>query len=266
MYLFLINPEAGNRRFARVEQQMHRLLKRYGVKYRFIMIDNLDRVAELIKQNLKSTDHGVVAVGGNATVNAVINALVGEDVPVGIIPMSKTNHLAYSLGLKRLPAAIKALAEHDLRSERLGKIGQHYFVGSVEVAARASLLTQYLRKTNPWLKFLGLAKPVTPEDGTPTLIELDDEVQVKSRAHRLQIQLNGVNNDKKLKLTLFASPNPDTASILHSDAVAIESDIKMPVIIGNETVAHTPVEIKGLTKYVRLIVPKEPRLTATESS
>ena len=267
MYFFLINPEAGHKRFFRIEKQMKKLLDRQAVKYRFVMIDNLANVPDIIQTNLRSSDQGVVAVGGNATVNAVINSLVGQDIPVGIIPMSRTNHLADSLGLKGLPTAIKALADYDLRLERLGKIGQHYFVGEAEVATRSNLLTQYLRKTNPWLKFLGLSRTTLPtEVGTKATIALDDDVLVRSKTHRLQVKLNGEHGDKKLKLTLFASPDPTEISILHSNSIAIEGETKMPVIIGNETVAHTPVEIKGLAKYIRLIVPKDNQLTASKTA
>ena len=265
MYLFLVNPEAGHKRFSRIEKRMRKLLDRQDVKYRFMMIDNLDNIPDIIKTHLRPSDQGVVAVGGNATVNAVINALVGQDVPVGIIPMSRTNHLADSLGLKGLPIAIKALADYDLRLERLGKIGQHYFVGEAHVTTRSNLLTQYLRKTSPWLKFLGLTPPTLPADvSTSAAIALDDNVLVRSKTHRLKVELNGEQDDKKLKLTLFTSPDPTGISILHSNAVAIDGETKMPVIIGNETVAHTPVEIKGLAKYIRLIVPKEKQLTASK--
>ena len=267
MYLFLINPEAGNRKFSRIERQLRRLLDRHRIKYRFVMIGNLTEVPDLLTKHLRPTDSGVVAVGGNATVNAVLNSLAGEEVPLGIIPLSRTNHLAHSLGLKRLSVAIKALADRELKLERLGRIGQHYFVGEVEIAPRSGLLTQYLRKASPWMKFLGLTRQAAlTDDGTLTTIQLDEEVKVVGNTRRVQIKLNGEQGDKKLKLTFFTSPDPSTASVLHSDALSVVGETKMPVLVGNEMVAHTPVEIRGLTKYVRLIVPKPSQLTTAKSS
>lgn len=265
MYLFLINPEAGKKRFSSLKKKMEQMLNRYGIKYRFVMVDDLADIPALLEEHLRPTDQGVVAVGGNATVNAVINAIVREDLPLGIVPMSKTNYLAHSLGIKSWSAGIKALANPEFRAERLGKVGKHYFIRKIQLASRQGLLTKYLDRTSPVLRFLGLANRPMPEDGVATQLKVDEDLTATGKTQRLEIELNNNGHEKKLLVHLFV-PGAKTVehSLLSGDSLAIESERKLPVIMGNETVAFTPVEIKGLAKHIRLIVPTTKTSKLTE--
>ena len=140
MYLILVNQEAGNHIYKRIEKKFKRLLDNENIKSRIVMIDDLAEIPELIKKNYKETDSAVIAMGGNATVNATINALANEDIPFGIIPTSKTNFLARHLGLKNWIQAVKVLSSPDLKKSRVGKIGRHYFIGEIQIASRNNLL------------------------------------------------------------------------------------------------------------------------------
>ena len=262
MYLLLVNPEAGNQRFRRVEKPMRQLLDKLKIPYTLVPINDLADVTELVNQHLRPTCMGVVAVGGNGTVDAVINALVGRDVPLGIIPLSRTNHLAYSLGIRTWQQGVKLLNQPVLRAERLGQIGKHYFVGKVEIASRDNFVAKYVRRTSPWLKFLGLHSGQTANSGVDTKLVLDDEIQATGPAHKVEVMTHDQADAKKLRIRFFAAqPTAATPSLLHSDKLTIESDTKMPVMMGNETIAHTPVEVRGLTKHIQLIVPKSEKLT-----
>ncbi|RLC37521.1 hypothetical protein DRH29_01475 [candidate division Kazan bacterium] len=305
MYLFLINPEAGNKRFVRIEKKMKQLLDQYKIKRRFVIIDDLANVPAIVKHNLRPIDKGIVIVGGNATVNAVINATVTENLPLAIVPMSRTNYLAKSIGIKSWEQAIKMLAEPEFRAERLGKIGKYYFVRQIAITSRQNLLTKYLTRTNPILRFLGIAGPGRAGDNqVTTKILLDDELSASSKTQKLEISLSPSQlpagssapksllraksaqvpetdpknrprsdkevfqpgapaegskktTEKKLQIRLFVPSQTGTnISLLHGNCLTIDSDKKMPVTMGNETIAFTPVEIKGLSKHVRLMVPK----------
>lgn len=258
MYLLLINPEAGGRRFQCVERRMKQALDRHNIKYRFVLIDDLSNIPQLIEDNLKPSDQAVIAVGGNATVNSVINALANKDVPLGIIPMSKTNYLARGVGITNWRQAVDLLSHPEFRSERLGKIGQHYFIGAVKIASRQNLLTSYLTKVSPWQRFLGLtAISKTGADNVTTQMLVDDELKAAGEAKSIEIALNGEKSEKKLKIQLWVGDTPDQdPTLLHGNVLTVESDRKMPVLMGNETVAHTPVEVRGLSKCIKLIIPK----------
>ena len=132
MYLILINPEAGNNIYKRIENKFKRLLDHENIKSKIILIEAVSDIPELINNNYKENYKSVVAMGANATVNATINALANADIPLGIIPTSRANYLAQHLGLKNCVQAVQALSSPTLHKYRVGKIGRHYFVGQVQ--------------------------------------------------------------------------------------------------------------------------------------
>lgn len=258
MYLFLINPEAGGKRFGKIQKRMEALLDKLAIKYKFVMIDNLADIPLLLDAHLKSTIKGVVAVGGNATVNAIINALVSEDTPLALVPLSRTNHLAHSLGIKSWDQAIRMLADGHTKDARIGKIGSHYFIGNAEIASHYNIISKYLKHGNILAKFFGLRQPVPAEDSAvPMTITIDQELEVIGKIHGIRIDLLD-NASKKLQVEILAhdSDRKISKSVLMADELSAESEKKMPVVIGDETVAHTPIEIRGITKHIKLIVPK----------
>jgi len=256
MYLLLANPEAGGRRFQKVKNQLLKTLERLKVKFELVELPNLIDAQEMMKKHIKTDTTGIVAVGGNATVNTVINALADESIPMGIIPVGKTNYLAHSLGIKGWRAACGILAAPARREQRLGKIGKHYFVDRLEILCSQNLLAKYLRREGPLKRFLGSTK-VAPRQlpCVHTEIKLDDDLKVESSLQKLAVVLNNEKGGKKLCLELVTD-GPKNPTRLWADEIAIEGDKKMPVLMGNEEVAHTPVEIKGMTKYIELLVPQ----------
>ncbi len=256
MYLLLANPEAGGKRFRKIRTQLTDYLNRVGVKFDLVELVNLVDAGEVMEQHIQNATRGIIAVGGNATVNTVINSMADEGMPFGIIPIGKTNYLAHSLGIKGWRNAVKMLAEPDKKAQRLGKIGKHYFVGKIEILGSHNLLAKYLRGEGFLKKFLGSPKPASPRiTSVNTTITFDDGVKVSAFVQKISVKLNDEKGGKKLLLEL-TSDDAKSPTRLWMDEMEIEGDKKMPVLMGNETVAHTPVEIKGCSKYIELLVPK----------
>lgn len=256
MYLFLINPEAGGKKFSKIEKRFEALLKRLDIKHKLVIIENLADVPKLLEENVNTRTSGVAIVGGNATVNAVINAVVSENTPIAIVPLSKTNHLATSLGIHRWDQALRAIANPKLRDVRLGKVGTHYFIGNAEIASHQNIIEKYLKKTNPLVKFLGIRQSVpNTQTAVQMKVVVDQQLSITGNVHGIRIDLVS-EKDKKLKVEILAhDDNKLSKTVLMADEIEAESEKKMPVVIGNETITHTPVEIRGVSKHIKLISP-----------
>jgi diacylglycerol kinase family enzyme len=73
----------------------------------------------------------VAAGGGDGTIRAVASALVGGDVPLGVIPLGTLNHFARDLGIPvELPAAVALLAHGSVRALDVGEVNGEIFVNN----------------------------------------------------------------------------------------------------------------------------------------
>jgi diacylglycerol kinase family enzyme len=96
----------------------------------------------------------VIALGGDGTINEVVNGLLAEAPPehaaafvpaLGIVPGGSANVLARTLGLPRDPveatgALLAALRDDTTRTISLGRVGQRYFTFSAGMGVDAEVV------------------------------------------------------------------------------------------------------------------------------
>jgi diacylglycerol kinase family enzyme len=75
-----------------------------------------------------------VAAGGDGTVNAVATTLLGQDVPLGVLPMGTLNHFAKDLGLPLdLPEAVHVAARGTVRRVDVGQVNGRVFLNNSSI-------------------------------------------------------------------------------------------------------------------------------------
>jgi diacylglycerol kinase family enzyme len=75
-----------------------------------------------------------VAAGGDGTVNAVATAVLGRDVPLGVLPMGTLNHFAKDLGLPLEPAAaVRVMAQGTMRRVDVGQVNGRVFLNNSSI-------------------------------------------------------------------------------------------------------------------------------------
>ncbi|MFH0912521.1 MAG: diacylglycerol kinase family protein [Patescibacteria group bacterium] len=266
MYLLLVNPKAGNQRYRRIERPFTSLLNKLDIKYKIVIIDDLANVEDLIKQHAKTSLKAVVAVGGNGTVNAVIDALADyRNLPLAIIPISKANLLANTLGARDWKTGIKILAQHKKKQLRLGKIGERYFAGSLLISPKRTLLANLFEKKSLLRNFIGANTRAIPkeEHHVACTIKIDNEFVIKCQLHTMAIYFQDEFGKKmKIYLNTCNEKSPEK-SIFRANHIEIESSLNMPIISGNDTVAHTPVKIHAIGKTITVLTSsKSPNQTS----
>ena len=101
--IYLVNPIAGTAKKELVKKLIETKTKAAGIHFEIHSTNakgNYDDVAELIHHH-KFTD--VVILGGDGTVNQVVNALKHTKVHFGIVPMGSGNGLAFCAGIPKSP-------------------------------------------------------------------------------------------------------------------------------------------------------------------
>lgn len=93
----------------------------------------------------------VVAMGGDGTVNEVVQAIAGGPVPLGIIPVGTINVLAAELGLPSDPlAAVDTLARQKLRQIDLGKANGRFFTMMIGLGYDAESTLAMIPSLKQW--------------------------------------------------------------------------------------------------------------------
>ncbi|MHB8867938.1 MAG: diacylglycerol/lipid kinase family protein [Thermoleophilia bacterium] len=133
----IYNPSAGGGKAAMVGEAVRRCLEREGVEVQ-VRTTTAPREALFIAKELSAHVDSVVAVGGDGTVNEVVNGLAGRDVPLGIVPAGTVNVLALELGL---PFGVQQACDTIIRGRSttldLGRVDGRRFILMVGVGLDA---------------------------------------------------------------------------------------------------------------------------------
>jgi YegS/Rv2252/BmrU family lipid kinase len=82
----------------------------------------------------------IIAAGGDGTIHAVANGLVGSNSIMGIIPTGTMNNLAHSLNIPdTIPDACTSIATGETRTIDMGKVNDRVFLEVAGVGLEAAL-------------------------------------------------------------------------------------------------------------------------------
>jgi len=102
----IYNPASGQysaRRKAAIEEVLG-VLRGAGVEADAYVSDTMGSAEQYAKQSVREGRDAILACGGDGTVHAVLQTLVGTDTALGVIPLGTANALASNLGLIGSPA------------------------------------------------------------------------------------------------------------------------------------------------------------------
>lgn len=97
--LFVINPISGGKKKTAFNKKVLEVLDLKKFKPTFQQTTHPNHAYELGKMAIDEGYDAVVAVGGDGTINELGSALIGSDIPLGIIPEGSGNGLALYLGI-----------------------------------------------------------------------------------------------------------------------------------------------------------------------
>jgi diacylglycerol kinase (ATP) len=107
-----------------------------------------DRLTEVVRRRLRGGFDLVVAAGGDGTVSAVCDALVGGPIPLGIIPTGTGNLIARELHIPDevgAAVAVMAGAAHTRKIDAM-RIGKRVYLLNASVGISASVIGETTRR------------------------------------------------------------------------------------------------------------------------
>ncbi len=104
-----------------------------GINGRVEKLSIFKNVQELVRDAVKKGATTVVAVGNDATFTTVANIVVNHEVTLGFIPVVEGSRFAEVLGIPTGAGACDVLSKRLCETIDVGKVRDHYFVGSLRV-------------------------------------------------------------------------------------------------------------------------------------
>jgi diacylglycerol kinase (ATP) len=115
-------------------------LRACGIEPELLYTTVEDEGYGLAKRAAEAETELIIAAGGDGTVHAVANGVIGTRSVLGIIPTGTMNNLAHSLNIpETIPAACVAIASGETRSIDVGQINGRVFIEVAGIGLEAAL-------------------------------------------------------------------------------------------------------------------------------
>lgn len=124
----IVNPAAGGGRVRRRWPQLESALRQRGISWQAFWTEDAGHATVLAERACGQGYDAVVAVGGDGTLNEVVNGALGSDVPVGLIPLGTGVDFSRTARLPRSPGeALDVILSGRVRRVDVGVVNNRYF-------------------------------------------------------------------------------------------------------------------------------------------
>ena len=153
----ILNGKAGSHEAAESQDLIQRVASEQGRIARVVVCSSGEDLGALARQAQK-TGGLVAAGGGDGTVSAVAAALVGSDVPLGVLPMGTLNHFAKDLGIPLdLEGAVRTLFTGRQARVDVGEVNGRVFINNSSVGLYPQIVRERDREQqhgrSKWVAF-----------------------------------------------------------------------------------------------------------------
>lgn len=199
--LFIVFNGGSGRRDAEEEKQtISRVLKEGGRRFEFLHCEDSESIDTLARRAVDQAKarHGVVvAAGGDGTINAVANAVLGSGCPFGVIPQGTFNYFGRDNAISQdARVAAKVLLGGCVAPVQAGKVNGRLFL----VNASVGLYPKLLEDREAWKQQFGRSRIVAFVSGMATLLQargqLDLRIELAGKAVRWRTPTLFVGNNR----------------------------------------------------------------------
>lgn len=153
--ILIINPISGNKNFDKVKKIVTDKLSLHQQEFELFVTTMDNTATDIASRAIQQGIELIIVVGGDGTIREVINAIVGSNIILGIVPNGTGNLLATSLGIPSdIEKAMDIVFEGKKQKMDVGKINDHYFA----IIAGCGFDAEIMKNINKnHKKLLGLA-------------------------------------------------------------------------------------------------------------
>lgn len=202
-YLLIVNPAGGSGKTMKALPEIESLLAERNVDYEFHFTREPYHATDIVRARGDKFDV-IVSVGGDGTINEIINGLPDINKPLGIIPIGTGNDFARSccIPYDNIHEAINILLNHDSRHVDLGVANDYRFINVMGLGfeGRSSEIGRALTMLKGPVKYLvAIGYTLFAYKRIPVKITIGDQV-IEEKTFLISIG-NGWNVGGGLQLT-----------------------------------------------------------------
>jgi diacylglycerol kinase family enzyme len=251
IYDYFLNHKKYENILARVETRLTDL----GLNGKINRLGVMKNIKVSVENELKRGAKTIIAVGNDATVSQVANAMagagqIGRVVPLAIIPIGdKNNFIAESFGVPLEEKACDILSARRIEKIDLGQADDYFFIASAEITNRGTTIEMDKSYS---IEIMG--------DGEVSIVNLPIgekpmPAQAKFNPQDGILELFIRTKTKKGFLKFSAAETGE--SIFSLKKLTIHSNKNLPVILDGFMEVPTPTQIGILKQRLGVIVGKE---------
>jgi diacylglycerol kinase (ATP) len=136
---FVVNPAAGRNRGTKIMPIIQQAMESRGESFGLSVTSGPGEASKLAALAAREADV-IVAVGGDGTINEVVNGIRGRDVTLGILPVGSGNDFVKMLSIPiNVAEAIQLLFNGRERKVDLGVVNDRLFVNSLGIGIDAAV-------------------------------------------------------------------------------------------------------------------------------
>jgi diacylglycerol kinase (ATP) len=292
--LVVLNPASGKNSGELIRKALARYFTGSQIDYEIYETVKGDKPGDIVRSRLSESFDLVVAAGGDGTVSAVIDGLVGSSIPLGIIPAGTGNLIARELNvpLEIEDAAALITGAHTSQKIDAMKIGKRVYVLNVSLGISASVVegTTHNNKS----RFGRIAYILTGIARVFTFRNRYLAVAVDGKTRRYRAAEVAISNcgilakilypkgpdvridDGHLDVWILSSktlrdypwylfemitgrPAKHLSHFINSEkSISIRSNCPLPVQADGDIIGTTPVEIEVLASALTVLVAEKP--------
>lgn len=126
----IVNPIAGDGKCLRKLPRVQKILTEAGVEYSTLMTESTGHAVVLAKQAAQEGFTTAISMGGDGTLNEVLNGLLGTNCVMGFIPAGSGNDFGRTFGLRSgdVEQACTVILDENVREIDVGYTEGKYFL------------------------------------------------------------------------------------------------------------------------------------------
>ncbi|MDD4187721.1 MAG: diacylglycerol kinase family lipid kinase [Bacilli bacterium] len=128
-YIFIVNPVSGNKKHNHIIENIHKYMAINDLEYEIIFTKAKGDATKIAKSFTSEKNIVIYSVGGDGTLNEIVNGIAGSNVRLGVIPAGSGNDFYKSLKIYK----------RKKRKIDLGKVNDKYFINIASIGIDAEI-------------------------------------------------------------------------------------------------------------------------------